>query len=75
MVELVVAQVGDEPAVIAVQHVENTDAADDVARELIARLHPAEPPTVTEMGPVLGVHVGAGAVAVCLEITEPPADP
>ncbi|MFZ0832323.1 MAG: DegV family protein [Mycobacterium sp.] len=75
MVELVVAQVGDEPAVIAVQHVENIDAANDVARELIARLHPAGPPTVTEMGPVLGVHVGAGAVAVCLEITEPPAGP
>lgn len=71
MVEHVVTEVGDRPAVVAVHHVENAAAANDVAHELIARLHPAEPPTVTDMGPVLGVHVGAGAVAVCVEIDDP----
>jgi DegV family protein with EDD domain len=81
MVDQVVAEVGDRSATVAVHHIENSDGANDVCRELIARLHPAEPPTVTDMGPVLGVHVGPGAVAVCVDITEsrvdrsPAADP
>lgn len=72
MVEQVVAEVGEQAAVVAVHHVHNGAVADDVAHELIARLHPGKPPTVTDMGPVLGVHVGAGAVAVCVDITESP---
>jgi DegV family protein with EDD domain len=68
MVEHVVADVGERPAVVAVHHRENLDVANEVAHELIARLHPAEPPTVTDIGAVLGVHIGAGAVAVCVEI-------
>ena len=75
LVEQVVTEVGERSAIVAVQHVDNLSAANDVAHELIARLHPAEPPTVTDMGPVLGVHVGAGAVAVCVEITESADDP
>ncbi len=70
LVEHVVAEVGDRSAVVAVHHIENPGAANDVAHELIARLHPAEPPVVTDMGPVLGVHVGAGAVAVCVDIAD-----
>jgi fatty acid-binding protein DegV len=69
LVEHVVAAVGDKPAIIAVHHIENPVSANEVAHELIARVHPAEPPTVTDMGPVLGVHVGAGAVGVCVDIT------
>jgi DegV family protein with EDD domain len=70
MVEQVVAEVGNRSAVVAVHHVDNPAAADSVAHELIARLHPCEPPTVTDMGPVLGVHLGAGAVGVCVDITD-----
>jgi DegV family protein with EDD domain len=70
MVEHVVAEVGDRRAILAVHHIENLSGANEVARKLIARLHPAERPTVTDMGPVLGVHVGAGAVGVCVDITE-----
>lgn len=70
MVEHVVAEVGDKPATFAVHHIQNSGAANDVARELIARLHPTEPPTVTDMGPVLAVHVGAGAVAVVAELSD-----
>jgi DegV family protein with EDD domain len=70
MVEHVVAEVGGRRACVAVHHTENLAGANEVAHELIARLHPAEPPTVTDMGPVLGVHVGAGAVAVCVDIRE-----
>jgi DegV family protein with EDD domain len=68
MVEQVIADVGEKRAVIAVQHIRNLDAANGVADELVARLHPTESPTVTEMGPVFGVHIGAGAVAVCVDI-------
>jgi DegV family protein with EDD domain len=70
MVEQVVSDVGDRQAVIAVHHIQNLSAANDVARELIAMLHPTEPPTVTEMGPLLGIHLGAGAVGVCVDITD-----
>jgi DegV family protein with EDD domain len=70
MVEQVVADVGDKPTVIAVHHIRNLHAANEVANELTARLHPNEPPTVTDMGPVLGVHIGAGAVAVCVDIAD-----
>jgi DegV family protein with EDD domain len=70
IVEHVVAEVGGRPACVAVHHIENLAGANEVAHELIARLHPAEPPTVTDMGPMLGVHVGAGAVAVCVDIRE-----
>ena len=70
MVEQVVTEVGERKAIVAVHHVDNVSAANDVAHELIARLHPTEPPTVTDMGPVLGVHVGAGAVAVCVELPD-----
>jgi DegV family protein with EDD domain len=70
MVEHVIAEVGGRRACVAVHHTENLAGANEVAHELIARLHPAEPPTVTDMGPVLGVHVGAGAVAVCVDIRQ-----
>jgi fatty acid-binding protein DegV len=66
----VIAEVGGRRACVAVHHTENLAGANEVAHELIARLHPAEPPTVTDMGPVLGVHVGAGAVAVCVDIRQ-----
>lgn len=75
MVDQVAAEVGSAAVTAVVHHVDNAAAANDVARELITRVHPAEPPTVTEMGPVLGVHVGAGAVAVCLQLMESPDDP
>jgi DegV family protein with EDD domain len=70
MVEQVVSDVGDRQAAFAVHHIQNLSAANDVAHELIALLHPTEPPTVTDMGPLLGVHVGAGAVGVCVDITD-----
>jgi DegV family protein with EDD domain len=70
IVERVVADVGEKRAVIAVHHIRNLDAANVVARDLVARLDHVERPTVTDMGPVLGVHIGAGAVAVCVDITD-----
>jgi fatty acid-binding protein DegV len=69
MVDHAAEAAGDRPAAIAVHHVANPAAAADVAAALAERLPNAEPATVTDMGPVLGLHVGAGAVAVCLDVT------
>jgi DegV family protein with EDD domain len=68
MIEQVAEVVGESNARIAVHHVDNPDAADDIAKALTVRLPQIAPPTVTAMGPVLAVHVGAGAVGVCIAV-------
>jgi DegV family protein with EDD domain len=70
MVDQVAELVGDGSAQIAVHHVDNRDTADDIAKTLTVRLAQIGPPTVTDMGPVLAAHVGAGAVGVCVEIAD-----
>ncbi|WNG91223.1 DegV family protein [Mycobacterium sp. ITM-2016-00318] len=70
MIDQVAEVVGDGGAKIAVHHVDNPDAAEDIAKTLTVRLPQIAPPAVTEMGPVLSVHVGAGAVGVCVEVDE-----
>jgi DegV family protein with EDD domain len=70
MIDKVCEIVGDGPADLAVHHVANPDGANDVAAALARRLPACEPAIVTELGPVLALHVGAGAVAVCLELSE-----
>ena len=70
MIDQVAEVVGDAGARIAVHHVESPDVADDVAKTLTVRLPQIAPPTVTDMGPVLGVHVGAGAVGVCVGVDD-----
>jgi DegV family protein with EDD domain len=69
MIDHAADAVGDGAATIAVHHVDNSAGAADVAAALAARLPRAAPPIVTDMGPVLAVHVGAGAVGVCLDVT------
>jgi DegV family protein with EDD domain len=68
MIEHAVDAVGDGTAAIAVHHVGNSVAAADVAAQLAERL-PGAVPAVTDMGPVLAIHVGAGAVGVCLDVS------
>jgi DegV family protein with EDD domain len=68
MVDQTVELVGDRPVAIAVHHVDNASAAADVAHALTERLPGASAPTITDMGPVLAVHVGTGAVGVCLDV-------
>jgi DegV family protein with EDD domain len=70
LIDQIAEVVGDRGARIAVHHVDNRDAADDVAKTLTVRLPQIAPPTVTDMGPVLAVHVGADAVGVCIEVDE-----
>ena len=70
MIDRVCDIVGDDPAALAVHHVANPDGANEVAATLARRLPACEPAIVTPLGPVLALHVGAGAVAVCLELAE-----
>jgi DegV family protein with EDD domain len=68
MIDRVCEIVGDGSAALAVHHVANPDGADEVAAALAQRLPACEPAIVTPLGPVLALHVGAGAVAVCLDL-------
>lgn len=69
MVDQVCELVGERPVRLAVHHVVNPDGADEVADVLRSRLPVlAEPIIISELGPVLALHVGAGAVAVALDV-------
>ncbi len=70
MIDRVCEVVGDRPAALAVHHVANPDGAKEVAAALAERLPACEPALITGLGPVLALHVGAGAVAVCLQLPE-----
>ncbi|MFZ0903078.1 MAG: DegV family protein [Mycobacterium sp.] len=76
MIDRVCEVVGEHSAAIAVHHVANPDGATDLVAALAERLAACEPAIVTDLGPVLALHVGAGALAVCLEVAgdvDPPA--
>ena len=64
MVEQVLDVVGEGRAALAVHHVDNPDGAAQVAATLASALPACGPAIVTDLGPVLGVHLGPGAVAV-----------
>ncbi|MDD7814826.1 DegV family protein [Mycobacterium sp. CSUR Q5927] len=68
MIDRVCDAVGDGPAGLAVQHVANPHGAQEVAGALAERLPSCEPAIITDLGPTLALHVGAGAVAVCVDL-------
>jgi DegV family protein with EDD domain len=70
MVDRVAEIVGGRQASIAVHHVDNHDAADEIGAALTTRLPQIESLVVTDMGPVLSIHVGAGAVGVVVQLAE-----
>jgi len=72
MVDRVAEIVGERSARIAVHHVDNHDGADEMGATLTARLPQIDSLTVTDMGPVLSIHLGAGAIGVVVQ-TEPDA--
>lgn len=69
MIDRVCEIVGEDSAELAVHHVANPEGADRVAAALAERLPACRPAIVTPLGPVLGLHVGAGAVAVCVQLS------
>jgi DegV family protein with EDD domain len=70
MIDKVAEAVGERQASIAVHHVDNHDAADEIGAALTTRLPQIESLVVTDMGPVLSVHVGRGAVGVAVQLAE-----
>jgi fatty acid kinase fatty acid binding subunit len=70
MIDRVCEVVGEHSAAIAVHHVANPDGAADVVAALAERLPACEPAFVSDLGPALALHVGAGALAVCVEVTD-----
>lgn len=70
MVDRIADLVGERQASIAVHHVDNHDGADEVGAALTDRLPQLEALTVTDMGPVLSIHVGAGAIGVIVQLAE-----
>jgi DegV family protein with EDD domain len=70
MVDRVAEIVGERGASIAIHHVDNHDGADEMGAALTTRLPQIESLTVADMGPVLSIHLGAGAIGVVVQ-TEP----
>ncbi|MEI7915326.1 MAG: DegV family protein [Mycobacteriaceae bacterium] len=68
MVEQVLAAVGERRAEIAVHHVDNPEGAAEVAATLSSALPACGAPLITELGPVVGVHLGPGAVGVVVSL-------
>lgn len=66
LVDQVAEVIGERRAAVAVHHVDNHDAADAIGAALTERLPQIESLTVSDMGPVLSVHLGGGAVGVCV---------
>jgi fatty acid kinase fatty acid binding subunit len=69
LVERVAEVMGGNRANIVVHHVDNHDAADEIGAALTTRLPQIESLVVTDMGPVLSIHVGGGAVGVVVHVT------
>ncbi len=70
MVDAIVDLVGERSATVTVHHVDNHDAAAELGAALTDRLPQLESLTVRDMGAVLAVHVGAGAVGACVSLAE-----
>jgi DegV family protein with EDD domain len=70
MIDRVCDVIEERSASIAVHHVANPDGAENLVAALAERLPACAPAIVTDLGPVLALHVGAGALAVCVEVAE-----
>jgi DegV family protein with EDD domain len=70
MVDRVAEVVGDRRASVCVHHVDNHDGADEVGAALTDRLPQIESLTVADMGPVLSIHVGGGAIGVAVQTVD-----
>jgi DegV family protein with EDD domain len=70
MIDRVTEIVGERSASIAVHHVANPDGAQNLVAALAERLPGCEPAMITGLGPVLALHVGAGALGVCVQLND-----
>ena len=70
LVDAVAETVGERRTTVAVHHFDNPTAAAEVEAALVGRLPRIGAISITDMGPVLSVHVGSGAVGVCVTVDE-----
>jgi DegV family protein with EDD domain len=70
MVDRVAEIVGEGSARIAIHHVDNHDGADEMGAALTTRLPQIESLIVADMGPVLSIHLGAGAIGVVVQTAD-----
>ncbi|WP_124712363.1 DegV family protein [Mycolicibacterium nivoides] len=70
LVDQIVDVAGDRAVSVVVHHVDNPDGADEIAAALTDRLPHLRSLSVTDMGPVLAVHVGGGAVGACITVED-----
>ncbi|MDH6194762.1 DegV family protein with EDD domain [Mycobacterium frederiksbergense] len=70
LVDQIVEAAGARNVSVVVHHVDNVDAAEEIAATLTERLPHLQSVSVTDMGPVLAVHVGAGAVGACITVED-----
>ncbi|MBU9765778.1 DegV family protein [Mycobacterium sp. TNTM28] len=70
LVDQIAEAAGERPVDVVVHHVDNPDGAEEIAATLTDRLPNLRSLAVTEMGPVLAVHVGGGAVGVCISVED-----
>lgn len=70
LVDQIAEAAGDGAVNVVVHHVDNPDGADEIAAALTDRLPNLTSLSVTDMGSVLAVHVGGGAVGACLTVEE-----
>jgi DegV family protein with EDD domain len=64
LVELAVGVAGGQPADLAVHHLSAAARADEIAARLRERIPQATPLLVSEVGAVIGAHVGPGLLGV-----------
>jgi DegV family protein with EDD domain len=62
--ELAVAEAGSSPVAVAVHHLASPDRAASLAADLRSRIPALETLVVSEVGAVVGAHVGPGMLAV-----------
>lgn len=70
LVDQIVEAAGDRAVRVVVHHVDNPEDAEDIADMLTERLPNLLSLSVTDMGPVLAVHVGGGAVGACITVED-----
>jgi DegV family protein with EDD domain len=74
MVDAAVEAAGGQPVTVGVQHSGSPELAGELAAQLTDRLRVVTSELIVDLGPVLGCHVGPGAIGVVLATHLDPLD-
>ncbi|CRZ13540.1 DegV family protein [Mycolicibacterium neworleansense] len=70
LVDQIADAAGERAVSVVVHHVDNPDGAEEIAAALTDRLPHLKSLSVADMGAVLAVHVGGGAVGACITVED-----